>query len=57
MPRTKKPVDWLIDAEIVLYRDRGWSWDAIAHYFGISDKNAKRRYDRCKAAREVGRDG
>ena len=44
--RPKAEPDWLIDAEIALYRSRGWEWEAIAAYFGMSGRTAKRRYER-----------
>ena len=45
-------VDWLIDAEIALYRSRGWSWDSIAAFFGMSERAARRRCERYRAERE-----
>lgn len=46
MARPRSEPDWLIDAEIALYRARGWEWEAIAAYFGMSGRTAKRRYER-----------
>lgn len=54
--RPKAEPDWLIDAEIALYRARGWEWEAIAAYFGMSAKTAQRRHARLMESREV-RDG
>jgi hypothetical protein len=44
--RPRNEPDWLIDAEIALYRSRGWEWEAIAAYFCMSGRTAKRRYER-----------
>jgi hypothetical protein len=44
--RPRNEPDWLIDAEIALYRSRGWEWEAIAAYFGMSARSAQRRYAR-----------
>jgi hypothetical protein len=51
--RPKAEPDWLIDAEIALYRSRGWEWEAIAAYFGMSARSAQRRYARLMESREV----
>lgn len=56
MARPRNEPDWLIDAEIALYRARGWEWEAIAAYFGMSAKTAQRRHARLMESREV-RDG
>ena len=52
MGRGPTPYDPLIDAEIVLYRDSGWSFESIGSYFGMSGKTAERRYRRAKEHRE-----
>ena len=52
MATPKAGVDWLIDAEIALYRSRGWSWESIAAFFGMSEKTARRRCERYRAERE-----
>lgn len=46
MARPRNEPDWLIDAEIALYRSRGWEWESIGAYFGMSYRTAKRRYER-----------
>lgn len=56
MPAKGRPpaqVDWLIDAEIALYRSRGWTWEQIAAYFGMCARTAQRRYDRYRNERGV----
>ena len=52
MARPRSEPDWLIDAEIALYRSRGWEWEAIAAYFGMSGRTAKRRLERYERERE-----
>ena len=44
--RPRSTPDPIIDAEIALYRACGWKWVAIATYFGMSYRTAKRRYER-----------
>lgn len=46
MGRPRSEPDWLIDAEIALYHARGWTWESIGAYFGMSYRTAKRRYER-----------
>lgn len=46
MGRPRSEPDWLIDAEIALYHSRGWTWESIGAYFGMSYRTAKRRYER-----------
>ena len=56
--RPRNEPDWLIDAEIALYRARGWEWEAIAAYFGMSAKTAQRRHARLmELRREAVRNG
>jgi hypothetical protein len=56
--RPRNEPDWLIDAEIALYRSRGWEWEAIAAYFGMSARSAQRRYARLmELRREAVRNG
>lgn len=57
MARPRNEPDWLIDAEIALYRARGWEWEAIATYFGMSAKTAQRRHARLMESREAVRNG
>lgn len=52
MGRGPAPYDPVVDAEIVLYRDSGWSYESIGSFFGISPKTAERRYRRGKEHRE-----
>lgn len=52
MGRGPSPYDPVVDAEIVLYRDSGWSYESIGSFFGISPKTAERRYRKCKEQRE-----
>ena len=52
MGRGPSPYDPVVDAEIVLYRDSGWSYESIGSFFGISPKTAERRYKRGKEHRE-----
>lgn len=52
MGRRPAEPDWLIDAEIVYYRDQcRWDWEAVGTFFGMSGKTAQRRYARLKASR------
>lgn len=44
--------DWIIDAEITLYRGRGWTWEEIGHFFDMSPKQAKRRSERFVEVRQ-----
>lgn len=56
MGRARSEPDWLIDAEIIWYRDQcRWSFDTIGTFFGHSEKWARRRYDAAKAAWEGAR--
>ena len=54
MGRGPAPYDPVVDAEIVLYKDSGWSYESIGSFFGISPKTAERRY-RKALQRERGR--
>lgn len=42
----RREPDWIIDAEIALYHGRGWTWESIGAFFGMSDRAARRRYER-----------
>jgi hypothetical protein len=50
--RPRNEPDWLIDAEIALYRSRGWEWEAIAAYFGMSESAARKRCRRIEQERK-----
>lgn len=41
--------DWEVD-ELIYYRKKGWSFDSIAHWFGIPVRTVERIY-----RREMGR--
>ena len=56
MGRPTREPDWLGDREMVMYRDRGWSWDALAAYFGVTARTCKRRYERVKEWDEARRE-
>ena len=46
MSAKRREPDWIIDAEIALYKGRGWTWEEIGAFFDMSAKSAKRRCER-----------
>ena len=51
MSAKRREPDWIIDAEIALYKGRGWSWEEIGAFFGMSGRSAKRRFERYEKER------
>lgn len=51
MSAKRREPDWIIDAEIALYHGRGWSWEEIGAFFGMSGRSAKRRCERYEKER------
>lgn len=46
MSAKRREPDWIIDAEIALYKGRGWTWEEIGQFFGMSGRSAQRRCER-----------
>ena len=54
MSAKRREPDWIIDAEIALYKGRGWTWEEIGAFFDMSAKSAKRRCERFVEERRKG---